>query len=339
MVAPNAAAAVADTAVTAAGQVDLATVLRDRVRKMALSDPLPEVRAEAWNAVLSTRGDEAIREFVTGGYAAAKTRAADRIKRDRDYIGLVNRYSLPDSAVRVTSGRALVSTENAQAEYVRTGHAKAQELDRVNGNRYEERLARLGQADRDYVADLAAHDPGTQVRAAAQRALSGDDTSIGLFFKYYWGIAADLDDEAFRRNTTDQNEIWHSRIALLIEAASAAERAERESSGEFARKARAEAIAAWQQVEQQAGQSATDWTAEKARADAQAAAWAAVVAHARGAQTEQDWAAVLARAEQGNTSWADEAAWALGQASTWQNIAAQARANALAALERDRGDR
>jgi len=329
--------AVADTAIT---QVDQATINRDRARRLALTDARPEVRAEAWSAVLSSRGDAAITEFFATGYTKAKQRAQDRIERNRDYIERVNRFSLSGSTVRATSARALVSVDSAQAEYVRVGYQQAMDLDAANDNKYQESLARLAQADRDYVADLAANDPGTQVRAAASRALAAsDDTSIGRFFKYYWEIGADLDRDAFHRDTTDLNDIWHSRIRVLTESALAAEQAERDASTELARKAaRADAIAAWQEAEKQAGESSVDWSAKKVKADTQAAFWASIAAHAREAQTEQDWAAVLARAEQGGTSWADEAEWAVKQASVWQNLAAQARSNALAAIDRDRGD-
>ncbi|MGW4206615.1 hypothetical protein ACWEIJ_01385 [Lentzea sp. NPDC004789] len=332
-------AALAGPATVAENQVGLASFRHDFVLRLALRDSMPEVRAEAWNALRSNAGEAALVDFLAVGYPDAKARAAQRIDRNYKYIKRVNDFSLTGSAVRATSARALVDTPAAQAEYVQSGLARAQELDRVNNNKYEEKLARMAQADHDYVADLAANDPGPQVRAAANRALStGTEAAIGLFFKYYWGIGADLDNEAFRRNTSDQNDIWHSKIRTLTEAALAAEKAERESSGELARKARADAIAAWREIEGQAGQSSVDWTAEKAKADTQAAGWASVAAHARAAQTEQDWAAVLARAEQGNTSWADEAEWALQQANSWRSIAAQARSNALAAIDRDQGD-
>lgn len=332
-------AAFADTTTVAEDQVELTSFRHDFVMRLALRDAMPEVRAEAWNALRSNAGEAALVDFLAVGYPNAKTRAAQRIDRNYKYIKRVNDFSLTGSAVRATSGRALLDTPAAQAEYVQSGHAKAQELDRVNNNRYEEKLARLAQEDHDYVAQLAANDPGTQVRAAANRALAtGGETGIGLFFKYYWGIGADLDNEAFRRNTADQNDVWHSKIRSLTEAALAAEKAERESSGELARKARADAIAAWREIESQSGQSSVDWLAEKAKADSQAASWASVAAHARAAQTEQDWAAVLARANQGNTSWADEAEWALQQANSWRSIAAQARLSVLAALDRGQGD-
>ncbi|WP_258951533.1 hypothetical protein [Lentzea californiensis] len=306
---------------------------------MAITDPLPEVQSAATLALLSNRGDEAIQEFLTAGYPAAKERAAKRIDLDLKYIRHINRFAIPGSNVQVTSANALRGTPAMQSRYVQSGYDEAQELDRVNDNRRDERLARLHGEDRDYVTYLAANDPGVQVRDAANRALSaGTDEAIGLFFKYYWGIGADLDNEGFRQRTLEQNEFWLRKIRVLVDAAQAAEKAERESSGELARKARLDAIAHWDLADAEAKKSSVDWNAEKDKADEQADFWASVAAHARAAMSEQDWAAVLARADASNTSWEDEAAWAQSQAATWLALAADAKRNADAGRDRDQGD-
>ena len=327
--------ATAESTVTSTTQADLATARRDTVRRTAFSESLsPELRAEALHALLSDRGDAAIDEFFATGIARARARATEREANNRRYIQEINRYSPSGSAVRFTSDQAMVSSANAQDEYVQSGYERARAADEANNNQHQEHLARLAAEDRAYVTYLAANDPGVQVRAAANRAIAGDDFQVGLFFKYYWGIGADLDNEGFRRRTLEQNEIWHRQIRVLTDAALAAEKAERESSGELARKARQDAIARWDEVERAAGQSSVDWNAEKAKADAQAAAWASVAEHARSAQSEQDWAAILDRAGTSNTSWADEAAWALGQAKFWQDLAADAKKSADAARAR-----
>ncbi|WP_086666342.1 hypothetical protein [Lentzea kentuckyensis] len=333
--------AMAEATVTSTtAQADLATGRRDTVRRTAFSESSSaELRAEALQALLSNRGDAAIDEFFATGIAKARARATERETNNRRYIQEINRYSPSGSAVRFTSDQAMVSAANAQDVYVQSGYERARAADEANNNQHQEHLARLAGEDRTYVAYLAANDPGVQVRAAAQRAIAGDDTQVGLFFKYYWGIGADLDNEGFRRRTLEQNEIWHRKIRVLTEAALAAEKAERESSGELARKARQDAIARWDEVEHETTQSSVDWNAEKAKADAQAAAWAQVAQHARSAQSEQDWAAILDRAGTSNTSWADEAAWALGQAKFWQDLATNAKKNADSARDRDRGDR
>ena len=332
--------ALADTTTTTAAQADLATARRDTVRRTAFSEFVSaELRAEALQALLSNRGDAAIDEFFATGIAKARARATERETNNRRYIQEINRYSPSGSAVRSTSDQALAGSANAQDVYVQSGYERARAADEANHNQHQEHLARLAKEDREYVIYLAANDPGMQVRAAAQRAISGDDTQVGLFFKYYWGIGADLDNEGFRRRTLEQNEIWHRAIRALTDAALAAEKAERESSGELARKARLDAIARWDDVAREAGQSSVDWNAEKAKADAQAAAWAQVAEHARSAQSEQDWAAILDRAGTSSTSWADEAAWALSQAAFWQDLATTAKKSADAGRDRELGAR
>jgi hypothetical protein len=332
--------AMAETTIMTVGQADLSSARRDSVRRTAMSEALSaELRAEALHALLSNRGDEAIDEFFATGIAQARARATQRETNNLRYIQEINRYALRESAVEASSTRALGSSANAQDEYVQSGYDRARELDEANNNKNQERLVRLAREDRDYVTFLAANDPGVQVRAAAQRAIAGDDTQVGLFFKYYWGIGADLDNEAFRRRTLEQNEIWHRQIRALTDAALAAEKAERESSGELARKARLDAIARWDEIDREAAESSVDWNAEKGKADAQAAAWALLVEHARSAQSEQDWAAILDRAGSSNTSWADEAAWALGQATFWQDLAVKAKKSADAARGRELGAR
>jgi hypothetical protein len=339
LAAAGSSAALADTSVAVTDPAALAAAARERVHRLALHDPRPDVQTSAWNALLSSRGDEAIAEFLATGLAAARARAEERARRNTEFIERTNKYSLPGSAVRITSARALSASDNEKDEYVRVGLAKAQQLDKETDNQYQEKLVKMAAQDRDYVSDLAANDPGVQVRAAANRALSqGDDEAIDLFFKYYWASAARLDDEAFRRYTADQDARWHSDVQRLIDAAEAAEKAEREASGELARKSRADAISAWRQAGTLAGQSSVDWSVEQAEAARQADAWAAIADHARTASSEQDWADVLARGDTGRTSWADEAAWALSQANSWKAIADQARASADAAVARDGGN-
>ncbi|MEV6602994.1 hypothetical protein [Kutzneria sp. NPDC051319] len=331
-------AAIAETIISVTDPAAQAAAAREFVERLALHDPRPDVQVSAWNALLSSQGDEAIAEFLATGLAEAKARAAERAQRNTEFIQRTNKYSLPGSAVEVTSARALLGSDIEQDEYVRVGLAKAQQADRDTDNQYQEKLVKMAKEDQDYVSDLAAHDPGVQVRAAANRALSQhNEQAIDLFFKYYWASAASLDDESFRRFTADRDAIWHNDVTRLVEAAEAAEKAERAASGELAEKYRADAIDAWRQVETTAEQSSVDWSAEQAKAVQQVDAWAAIAVHARTATSEQDWADVIARGEAGRTSWAAEAAWAQSQADSWKAIADQARASADAAA-RDGGN-
>ncbi|MGZ3142247.1 hypothetical protein ACVDFE_09685 [Lentzea chajnantorensis] len=318
----------------------LAASMRETVFQMSFNAALQsEVRDAAYVAMASN--DEAkIREFVLVGYGKAKTRATQRERLNTDIIREINRTAIPGSEVQGSSLSALGSSFNAQELYVHSGYDRAVELDRVHDNKRQERLARLSGEDRAYVAHLAATDPGVQVRAAAQRALSGgDDRSIGLFFAYEWKIGAELDTERFVRTTTEQNQVWHDQIARLTASALAAEAAEREASGELARKHRLEAQQLWEQVDREAGESSVDWLAEKAKADRQAAMWAEVAEYARGAQSEQDWLAILAQANSGRITWEEAAGKARDSAAHWQAVAEQARKAAKDAADRDLGDR
>jgi hypothetical protein len=331
--------ATADTVITATDPAQQAAADRARVKRLAKRDPRPEVQTAAWNALVSSRGDEAVAEFLATGLDKAKTRAADNARRNTDVIQRTIKTSLPGSAVRVTAERALLGSDTEEDEYVRTGFAKAQEADRLTDNKYQEQIAQQAQADRDYVADLALNDPGPQVRAAAARAVSqGDETAVGLFFKYYWASAAKLDDESFRKATADQDALWRSGIRRLTEAALAAEQAERDLTGALADKARADAIAAWRSAADAADRSSLSWIAERDKAAAQAESWRTVAEHARAASTGQDWASVIVRGDAGRASWADEASWAVAQANEWKVVAERARASAAAAIGRNGGE-
>lgn len=331
--------ALMDSAFTVTPTIALTSSMRDLVWSMSFNDALPpEVRADAYVAFRSNE-EAQIREFLATGYRKATKRANDRDELNDWYIKEINRTAIPGSAVQATSTHAMASSKAAKEDYVQSGYERAQELDRVNDNKYQERLARLTKDDRNYVTFLSTNDPGAQVRAAAQRAIGGDDRTIGLFFKYYWKIGADLDRESFLRTATDRNQVWHDRIRVLTELALAAEKAERESSGEIARKHRQDAQAKWEEIDREAGQSSVDWLKEQDKATAQADAWAQVAEHARAAQSEQDWAAIITQAVATGASWENEAGSLRAQADKWQAIAEQARKAAKDAAERDLGGR
>ncbi|ANZ37706.1 hypothetical protein BBK82_18230 [Lentzea guizhouensis] len=336
----HATPAFADSVVTTTTTTALAASMRESVFQMSYNSALPsEVRDAAYVAVAAN--DEAkIREFVLVGYRKAKDRATAREKLDSDVIREINRTAVPGSEVQGSSAEALRSSATARQEYLHSGHDRAVELDRVHDNKRQENLARLAEEDRAYVTHLAANDPGVQVRAAAVRALSGgDDRSIGLFFAYEWKIAAEIDTERFVRTTTELNQVWLDRIAHLTASAVAAEKAEREASGELARKHRLEAKQAWEDIDREADQSSVDWLAEKAKADRQAAMWAQVAEYARAAQSDQDWTTILQEALDGRRSWEDVAGQAASSATHWQAVAKHAREAAKDAADRDLGDR
>ncbi|MET9226494.1 hypothetical protein [Lentzea sp. NPDC003310] len=336
VLASGATPAMAEASITAAA-TDLATIKRDMVRRLALENPVPEVSADAWSALLSNRGDEAINEFLVkdGGWAKALKRAQQRIDMNNWYVNDIYRFAIPGSNVHHEAKIAVEGGDNEKDHFVRVAYEKAKELDRINDNKRDERLARLSNEDRDYVTYLAEHDPGLQVKVSARRALEGgDDASIGLFFKYYWAIGAKLDDERFRTRTQELNQAFLLDVEALRQAALAAEAAEREASGELARKHRQDAIANWEAADRAAEGNSVDWLAEKARSDENAAAWLRVAEYARTAQSEQDWNEVIRRAGEGNASWQEEAAEALRWADTWKAMAAEMRKKADEAKER-----
>jgi hypothetical protein len=336
VLATGATPAMAEAGVTAAAATDLATIKRNMTRRVALENPVPEVSAEAWNAVLSNRGDAAINEFLVkgGGWDKALARAKQRIDMNTWLVNDIAKYAIPGSHVYRAADNAVRGGDNEKDEFIRVGYDEAKELDRLNDNKRDERLARLAKEDRDYVTYLANHDPGIQVRVSAQRAIEGDDTSIGLFFKYYWAIGARLDDERFRRETHERNQDFLRKVEALQQAALNAEAAEREVSGELARKHRQDAISNWEAADEEARKNSVDWLAEQTKADAQADAWHRIAEYARTASSEQDWDKVLSRAGEGNTSWQDEAAEALRWADTWKTMAEDMRRKADAAKER-----
>jgi hypothetical protein len=324
---------------TITSTVEMAIDVRGMVRDMSWRTSLPpEVRSEAYVA-LRTDDEAKMWQFLKVGYPATMVNVRQRERFYEDLIRDYLRAAIPGSEVEGSATEALAGSRAAQYEYVQSGYDRARELDRANNNQRQERLARLAKEDRDYVTFLAGHDPGASVQAAAQRAIAGNDRSIGLFFKYDWKIAMDLDREIFLRAAVEQNQIWLVRIKVLTESALAAEQAERESSDELARKYRMEAKDAWEAIDRESGQSSVDWQAAKAKADAQAAAWAQVAAQARNSPSEQDWADVLRRANDSVASWQEKVKWAQDEAAKWQAITEKARKAAKDAVERDLGDR
>ena len=66
-----------------------------------------------------------------------------------------------DSAVRLGCERRLTVTHDEKDEFVRVGLAIAQELDASGQHQHEEEVAQQAQADRDFVASIAASGSGT----------------------------------------------------------------------------------------------------------------------------------------------------------------------------------
>jgi hypothetical protein len=202
-----------------------------------------------------------------------------------------------------------------------------------------QQLVPPAEEDWAYVAELAAHDPGPQVRAAASRALSRHtDVALDQFFQIFWPFAADLDEDAFRRPIEDRDHSAHYSAGLWTDSAEAEEKDERESTSGLAEAHRSRAIDAWRQVEAVAGKANVDWAADQAEASRRADAWTAVADHARTATTGRDWAAVVALGESHHTSWAETSASAQANSDSWKATADHARASIAADEARGGGN-
>ncbi|MFC4331844.1 hypothetical protein ACFPC0_29545 [Streptomyces andamanensis] len=178
---------------------------REQVRRIALSGLPAELRTSAWNALRSTRGDEAITEWLApgGGYDLAKQRLRDARTRDRLFCERVLLTHPADFApqTRGAAGSDRVAREAAGGEQ----------------RAVEER-------DRQFVLSLAEHDPGAQVRAAARWALrpSAGDENIREFFAFGWATGGALDLEGHRLRIADSEALRHRTLTLLLNAAARA---------------------------------------------------------------------------------------------------------------------
>ncbi len=173
--------------------------------------------------------------------------------------------------------------------------------------------------ERDFVAALAATDPGGEVRTAAQWALrpGATDADVAEFFGYGWATGATLDLEGHRLRIADGETRRHHALTLLLRKALAAEEALKGAAD--AAKARAEAEAAWRSVADQAGAAYRTWADEQTAAAAQAAHWAAVAA-AAAEGADGIWKNIAGPAGANQQSWTQEGASAAGSAAYWQDM-------------------
>ncbi|BEL11045.1 hypothetical protein Q0Z83_092360 [Actinoplanes sichuanensis] len=295
---------------------------RDRVQWRAMSDGRWEVRNAAAVALNDQRDPDAVTKFLRTGLNAAINRAAAFERANIAEINYWLRISPADSAVHLGCERALRATHDEKDEFVRTGLAIARELDESGQHQHDEEVAQQAQADRDFVAAIAAADPESHVGQAAKAAIiGGEDADIADFFKYYWAAGARLDDEAYRLAISDLDLKGTAALARARQAALDAEAAEAAASGEAAEKLHAETVAAWRAVAASATGTSVNWAAERDRAAAQAQRWAAVAEYAAGATTEQDWAAVITRAGTNAAAWQDAVRWAEQQSAAWARLA------------------
>ncbi|MFD5427274.1 hypothetical protein [Streptomyces sp. NPDC127084] len=294
---------------------------RRRVTSMAKTHPAAEVRTSAWNALRSSRGDEALVEWLApgGGFDYAKQRARDSRARNKAYCErVVATHTVEFSPeVRAAAARALKGSAAEQAAFVRTGYAEAQRRDRAAREDGVRQQLEVGARDRDFVRELGERDPGEQVRVAARWALrpGAVDADVAEFFGYGWATGAALDLEAYRTRVADAETLRHHTLTLLIREATAAEAAVRGAADAAA--ARAEAERAWKAVSEHADAAQRAWLAEQAAAAAQAENWQAVALLSQ-ESAQQLWKAISGTADSSRSAWAGESAGARDAAAFWQ---------------------
>ncbi|MFD5984535.1 hypothetical protein [Streptomyces cyaneofuscatus] len=324
------------TAVAAAQESDAARAAlaaaaagaREQVRRIALSGLPAELRTSAWNALRSTRGGAAIAEWLApgGGYDLAKQRLRDTRTRNRQFCERVV-ATHPASfapATRAGAEKALKGSDADRAAFVKSGYAQAQAKDRGAREAAGTEQQAVRAKDREFVATLAARDPGEQVRVAAQWALrpGAGDEDVREFYGFGWVSGGALDLEGHRLRTAESEALRHRTLTLLLRAAVDAEEALRGASDAAA--ARAEAERAWQAVAAHAQGAETAWRVEQEHAGKQAEAWRGVQALAQGTADEL-WKRLADPAGENERSWSREEQDAVGSAAFWQDILRQAR--------------
>ncbi|CAL9598226.1 hypothetical protein [Streptomyces sp. enrichment culture] len=296
---------------------------RKRVTTMAKTHPAAEVRTSAWNALRSTRGDQAVLEWLApgGGFDAAKQRARETRARNKAFCERVIATHTAEFSphVRAAATRALKGGVAAQAAFAASGYAEAQRLDRAAREAGEQQRLDVAAADREFVRTLGLRDPGEQVRVAAQWALrpGAADDDVAEFFGYGWATGATLDLTAYRARVADAEAARHHTLTRLIAEATAAEAAV--AGAADAARARADAERAWQAVSEHAGAARRAWQAEQAAAAAQAENWRNVAQLSR-ESAERLWQAISGTAADHETAWSGERAAADEAAAFWQSM-------------------
>lgn len=316
------------SAVTAAA----AEAAREHVLRLAKSGLPAEIRASAWNALRSTRGDAAIAEWLApgGGYDLAKQRLRDTRVRNRAFCERVSATHTAGFSpeVRVAAERALKGTDADRAAFVKTGYAEAQQRDRIAREADAQHRSEIAEGDRQFVRRLAAQEPGEHVRVAAQWAVrpGATDTDIAEFLGYGWASGAALDLEAYRLRIADSEVRRHHALSGLIEAAVAAER-DLATAADAAR-ARAEAERAWRAVADNAATARATWLAEQEAAHAQAERWREIARVSR-ESADALWTDIGALADARQGDWTKEQTEAAGTAAFWKDVFDRALAGEL----------
>jgi hypothetical protein len=297
------------------------------VRLVAGSHPQELVRADAWMALISEDGDAAVDEFVDTGLSDAVRRADEVDEQHADFARRVLATFTQEFSpeVHAAAQHAVNGGDSDRAEFVLTGFAAAQDRDR-RVRAAEGSLARaLVAEDRAFVRNLAATDPGPQVRAAATWATrtGATDDDLVAFFADGWTHAAVLDLESHRRQEFESDARWRATVRRLLTDAEDAERAALGAAEEVREQARAAAARAWRAAGESTGPARTAWAEAEQIALRQAANWRAVAA-AAAAATGPNWNAIAGVAGRTQSTWTAEREWAAEQAEAWNALLAKA---------------
>ncbi|MFF0148779.1 hypothetical protein ATK36_0332 [Amycolatopsis sulphurea] len=298
------------------------------VRHLAMNDPRSIVRIAAWQAVLSKAPEAAIRQFMDSGYAYAVRLSEEKKARNTDFVKWVlATYPAEFSpAVHAAAQKAMNSPDDAERErFAHGGFEAAKQRDRTARETTGKQARALAEADRQFVRDLAAHDPGEQVRVSASYAVrvGATDSDVVDFFASGWAFGAKLDLDTHRRRSADNEMRWRAALSRLLSDAAAAEQAARDASGDQAERAKSAAVRAWQAVGEQTGPARSYWGEAQRLADKQAANWATVLAAAN-AGSGPNWAAMTGPARDNQAEWTDESTQAAQQARYWAGLLQQA---------------
>lgn len=315
---------------------DAATVLqaaaaesaRAYVHSIATSKLPAELRVSAWNALRSSRGDEAITEWMApgGGYAYTKQRLKDSRVQNRNFCERVVATHTAEfsPAVRTAAQKALKGSDADRAAFVKTGYAEAQKRDRATREADVQHKLEVADGDREFVRTLAEQALGEQVRVAAQWALrpGATDADIAEFYSYGWATGGSLDLEAYRLHVSDAETARRAGLSQLIAKAAAAEESIKGAAD--AAKARAEAEAAWKAVSEHADAAQKAWLAEQEATAAQAENWRNIAKAAK-ESVNGLWKGITDSAEANEASWAEEQAGAAESAGFWKDMFERAR--------------
>ncbi|MGW7343117.1 hypothetical protein [Streptomyces sp. NPDC054854] len=309
-----------------------AEAARERVQRLAKSGLPAEIRASAWNALRSTRGDAAIAEWLApgGGYDLAKQRMRDTRVRNRAFCErvLASHTAAFSPEVRADVERVLKGTDADRAAFVKSGYAEAQQRDRAARETDSQHGLQIAERDREFVRRMADEDPGENVRVAAQWAVrpGATDADIAEFFGFGWTSGAALDLDAHRLRIADAEVRRHHTLTGLIGQAVAAERDL--ATAADAALVRAEAERAWRAVADHTNAARGAWLTEQETALRQVERWRGIAQESRDG-ADAVWRSITALADARQEDWTKEQAQAAETAASWKDMFDRAQAGEL----------